>query len=167
MKIGNTMPSFIFPAQAEGKLIPLTFSQFRGKWIALCHVSFLQKINMGVFNDQFDQFTFCHCNLVVLTAQDLPIHDSFDHRYRNFRPYLLVDPLHRLTRALKPSDGLSPDQGEFFLITPEGRLYMRLVQDLDHQGIRHLLDILLMTKLALSFSREQSLHEITPAGSPA
>lgn len=44
---------------------------------------------------------------------------------------------------------------------------MRLIQDFGHQGISDLLDILLMMKLTIPFTREQSLPEIIPAGNPA
>ncbi len=97
MKIGDIMPPFIFPAQVGGKLIPLTFSQFKGEWTALFCVSSLHQIDMNAFDDQFEQFESCQCNLVVLTEKDLPFHDSFGQQYRNFRPYLLADPLRRLT----------------------------------------------------------------------
>ena len=141
MEIGMKAPTLRIPCLLNGKLNFLPLSEFHGNTLALCCVSSLTETAVWVLDAQVKRFQECGTVLAVLVSGDFAFEPNWIRSSYNFWPPLLADPLKRVSRVLRLSRSLPPQQCETLFFDDHSRLTFRLIHDLNLRGISTILDI--------------------------
>ena len=125
----------------KGHLSKLPLSSFRGHKVALCWIPTLREADAWILEKQVTCFKNEDTHFMALATNEGIFSQSWIRPPHEFTLPLLIDPLHRIQKALRLSPSLPCHRGETVFFSRENCLTFRLIHDLTDRGLATALDI--------------------------